>query len=40
MDNNNVIKSFSNEAFGQIRILVDKNGAVWFLAREIAQALG
>lgn len=37
--NENIIKVFKHEQFGKIRI-VDEKGEQWFVARDIAEALG
>lgn len=34
------IKIFEHQEFGKVRILIDKEGAPWFVARDVALALG
>lgn len=36
----NELEIFKNEEFGQVRTLVDKDGAILFCASDVAQALG
>lgn len=36
----NIVQVFNNEEFGSVRTLVDKNGEVWFVGRDVAIILG
>ena len=38
MENNNALQVFSNEAF-KVRTTTDAKGTIWFVARDIAEAL-
>lgn len=37
---NNIVQVFSNSRFGELRIIKDEQGEPWFVASDIAKALG